>query len=162
MVHIEKLILGVPALIGLAAILSFMVDPGYGVWVDRDMLRATQLTEHFQVMGAELNGSYYARTPGGAYYYLLGLLTAISKDPLVVSRLLIILSALGGFLDLARSLADDRGEDCTSPSPCDPDQIQRGLREWNACFGKTCAGLGRCGMRGPKLCPFGVCPRFLV
>jgi len=73
-----------------------MIDPVYGIWVDRDLLRASQIFEFFPVMGAELNGTYYARTPGGAYYYILGFLSAVSSDPIVVTRILIVLSVFGG------------------------------------------------------------------
>jgi hypothetical protein len=92
----EKALISAPIVIGLIAISGFMIDPVYGVWVDRDLLRASQIFEIFPVMGAELNGTYYARTPGGAYYYILGLLTAVSSDPVVLTRVLIVLSVSGG------------------------------------------------------------------
>ena len=107
----ELILLSAPVLIGLGTVLSYMNDPAYGVWVDRDMLRATQLADVFQVMGAELNGTFYARTPGGAYYYLLGLLTLISQDPLFVTRLLIVVSLTGAVAMywVARRLWGDAG-----------------------------------------------------
>ena len=93
---IERILFALPILVGLAAIAGFMFDPVYGVWVDRDLLRAIRLFEFFQVMGAELNGTYFARTPRGAYYYILGFLTLFSTDPAVLTRILIVLSMTGG------------------------------------------------------------------
>ena len=93
---LEKILFAAPIVIGLTAIAGFMIDPVYGVWVDRDLLRATRIFEFFQVMGAELNGTYFARTPGGAYYYILAFLTLFSNDPVVLTRILIVLSVSGG------------------------------------------------------------------
>lgn len=91
----EKPLFLIPIVFGLIVIAGFVANPTYSVWVDRDLLRAYEMFEFFPVMGAELNGTYYARTPGGAYYYILGLLSVISNDPDVISRFLIVLSISG-------------------------------------------------------------------
>ena len=81
-------ILLVPVVIGVIIRFAFPNSFIYSIWSDRDLLRALQIWENFPVEGAEINGAYYARVPGGFYYYLLALFQALSKLPTAIYILL--------------------------------------------------------------------------
>ena len=65
--------------VGLAAAASSHLT--YTIWSDRDLLRAASPWTLFPTTGAEMNGTYMARVPGGAYYLLLRLLMLGGGDP---------------------------------------------------------------------------------
>lgn len=77
------LLLGTLGLVLLVAVLGVdHVD--YRIWSDRDLLRATAPWGEFPVMGAEMNGTYWARVPGGAYYWVLRLLMLSGGEPAAI------------------------------------------------------------------------------
>ena len=69
------LFLTVIFLIGLK-LLSFNYFQ-YNVFTDRDLIRARDLLDNFQLYGAELNYLDGLRIYGGFYYYYLWILTSI-------------------------------------------------------------------------------------
>jgi hypothetical protein len=52
----------------------------YNVFTDRDLIRARDLLDNFQLYGAELNYLDGLRIYGGFYYYYLSILTSISSN----------------------------------------------------------------------------------
>ena len=52
----------------------------YNVFTDRDLIRARDLLDNFQLYGAELNYLDGLRIYGGFYYYYLFILTSISSN----------------------------------------------------------------------------------
>lgn len=56
----------------------------YSIWADRDFVRADVGWGDLPVTGTEMNGTFGARTPGGAYYILLHLLLATGGGPAAV------------------------------------------------------------------------------
>jgi len=77
-----------PIALGILIRFAFPDAFTYSIWSDRDLLRAAQIWDWFPTVGAEINGAFYARVPGGFYYYLLALFQAISEDPTLIYVLL--------------------------------------------------------------------------
>ena len=74
--------------------LSIGVDSRNFHWADRDLTRAANLVQMFQVAGAEY--TFTGRTPGGAYYYILWLFLQFTSDAFViyVSYLLLLFATI--------------------------------------------------------------------
>ncbi len=74
--------------------LSIGVDSRNFHWADRDLTRAANLVQIFQVAGAEY--TFTGRTPGGAYYYILWLFLQFTSDAFViyVSYLLLLFATI--------------------------------------------------------------------
>jgi len=73
------------ALMGFVVPFAIGDEFNYTIWSDRDLTRATNLLNDFQFHGAELTDGGYV--PGGAYYYLMWILTSIAGSPDLVIAL---------------------------------------------------------------------------
>lgn len=93
------LLLALAAAIGLAVVAAAHLS-SYSIWSDRDLLRASRLLVDHPTTGAEMNGTYMARVPGAAYYYLLRLLMIFGTWPATIhaaATALVIAGALATF-----------------------------------------------------------------
>ena len=107
--HISKavlqpywLLLLTPIIVGIVVRFIFPDSFTYSVWSDRDLLRALRVWNELITEGAEMNGAYYARVPGGFYYYILALFQLVSKQPVYI-YLLLSSSVTAGFYIIYRT-----------------------------------------------------------
>lgn len=86
---------GVAIAAGIFMRFSHLRDLRYCIWADRDLMRAANLGEEFQVMGPELTGRDKTRVPGGFYYYLLRAIMVVSPNPAAIYFAEILLTLAG-------------------------------------------------------------------
>lgn len=67
----------------------------YTIWADRDFVRADVGWAELPVTGTEMNGTFQARAPGGAYYVLLHMVLAAGGGPGAVRAAMIALLLAG-------------------------------------------------------------------
>ena len=80
----------------------------YERFVDRDLFRALDLSENFQIYGPETNLQGGNRIPGGASYYILYIFFLISQQTDVINQIFLSLT-LAGFIALACQVHKSRG-----------------------------------------------------
>lgn len=91
-----------PVVIGVLVRFIFPSSFDYTIWSDRDLLRAAEVWRGFISEGAEINGAYYARVPGGFYYYILGLFQLVTKQPIYI-YLMLSAAVTAGFYIIYRT-----------------------------------------------------------
>jgi len=70
----------------------------YTIWSDRDLLRAAQLFDDFQVSGAELYLTHGARSPGAAIYYFFNLILSVNDSPVFLYLVSVAFDLLATFI----------------------------------------------------------------
>lgn len=108
------------------------------IFGDRDLLRAKNLLNNFQISGSEMNYAYGSRVPGGFLYYYLFILINIFKSPELIylgNFILIFLSIIFFFISITKLYNFRVGIVAILFLVTPPDMSVQLVVNWNPTFG---------------------------